>query len=101
MSASTGSAYQFAIAERQRAVEALRSAILACFQRPTGAQGTAFVSAQVDASGQLADPVVSPGGALATDVAVCLADRMSKVRLPAPTSAPSGLLLLITSTCAY
>jgi hypothetical protein len=100
MGASPGSTYQIAPADRQKAVDGLRSAIQPCFQRPAGTQGTVYLSAQIDASGQLTEPVASPGGALATDAALCLGDRLGKLRLPAPTTAPASLLVLVVSACS-
>ena len=99
MGASPGSTYQFAPTERQNAVDALRGVVLACLQRPTGVQGTVYLSAQVDATGQVTEPVASPGGALASDAATCLSDRLARLRLPAPTAAPASLLVLVVSAC--
>lgn len=100
LGASPGSTYAFAASERDKAVEPLRAAIVACWQRPAPVQGTVYLSAQLDASGQLSDPVASPGGAVPTDAAVCLTDRLSKLKLPAPSTAPASLLVLLESSCS-
>ena len=100
LSASPGSTYLFAPSERDRAVEPLRAAITSCWQRPGGVQGTVFVSAQIDAAGQVLEPISSPGGAVPTDASVCLTDRLGKLKLPAPSAPAASLLVLVESSCA-
>jgi len=99
INASPGSTYVPSEAERDRAVESLKAGLTPCFQRTAGVQGTLYVSANVDQSGQLSSIVPTPGGAIATDVATCVGTQMGKVRLPAPVRAPAALLVLVVSSC--
>lgn len=99
VNASPGSSYVPAQSERERAVESLRAGLAGCFQRTTGVQGTLYVSADIDATGQLTSVVPTPGGAIATDVATCVGNQLGKVRLPAPAQSPATLLVLVVSSC--
>lgn len=98
LNASPGSTYVPA-ADRDRAVESLKTALSSCFQRTVGVQGTLYLSADVAQDGQLSSVVPTPGGAIATDVATCVGTQLSKVRLPAPAHGPAALLLLAVSSC--
>jgi hypothetical protein len=99
LSASPGSSYEIAAPQAGAAIEALKAAVSACWQRGTGTQGTVYLSAQVDGQGRVSDAVPSPGGALATEVAACVADGVMKLKLPAPAAPPANLLVLVRSEC--
>lgn len=99
VNASPGSTYMPAESERARAVQSLRTGLSGCFERTVGVQGTLYLSADVDQGGQLSSVVPTPGGAIATDVATCVGNQLSKVRLPPPAHAPAALLVLLVSSC--
>jgi len=95
-----GATYQFAPEAADQAAKALRDAAHACLDRPSGTQGTLYVEAEVGKEGALTDVVVSPGGAVSTDVAECLTRSFGEARVPAPKEAGEVLLLFVVSACA-
>lgn len=79
--------------------QALRETSEACLNVPKGTQGTLYIEAKVAASGALSDVVVSPGGAVSTDVVQCLTKAFGQARFPAPKDPDSVLLVFVVSSC--
>lgn len=100
LSASPGSTYEPAAADRDRAIQSLRECLASCFQRTAGMQGTLYVSSRVDAAGKLSDSVPTPGGAIASDLATCVGGKLDTLTLPDPARGPSDLLVLVVSSCS-
>ena len=94
-----GATYRFEEANRDGVQGELKRAADGCLARAGGTQGTAYVEAKVAASGALSDVVVSPGGAVSTDVVGCLTKSFAGIRLAAPRDGDSVLLLFLVSAC--
>jgi hypothetical protein len=94
-----GATYRFEEANRDGVQGELKRAADGCLARSGGTQGTAYVEAKVAASGALSDVVVSPGGAVSTDVVGCLTKSFAGIRLAAPRDGDSVLLLFLVSAC--
>jgi hypothetical protein len=93
-----GATYRFDAGEAARVGEALRRATDACIGSKA-TQGTVYVEAKVLGDGALTEVVVSPGGAVSTDVVQCLARSFGGARVAAPKEAESVLLLFVVSAC--
>jgi hypothetical protein len=99
VSSAVGGTYRFAPAERERVGRSLETAAAPCMGRGAGAQGTVYLSGQVDPSGKVSDLVPAPGGAMSSDVARCLTEAVGRAMLAPPLDGPSALLLLVVSEC--
>ena len=95
-----GATYLFDAAAMDQAKTAILGAMEPCLSPGKGTQGTVYVRATVGADGQLTAPVVSPGGAVSTDVVQCLMGTFGKARLVAPKEKDSVLMLFVVSACA-
>ncbi len=93
-----GASYRFDAAEGARVGEALRRATDACIGSKA-TQGTVYIEAKVSGEGALTGVVVSPGGAVSTDVVQCLVRSFGEARVAAPKEADSVLLLFVVSGC--
>ncbi len=94
-----GATYRFEESNRERMQEDLKKAADGCLAASRGTQGTAYVQAKVAGTGALSDVVVSPGGAVSTDVVGCLTKAFGGIRLPVPRDDDSVLLLFLVSAC--
>lgn len=94
-----GATYQVGDGAASQVEPTLQQTADACLNVPKGTQGTLYVEAKVAASGALSDVVVSPGGAVSTEVVQCMTKAFGQARLPAPKNADSVLLLFVVSAC--
>jgi len=94
-----GATYRFDEANRDGVQAELKRAADGCLTASRGTQGTAYVEAKVAASGALSDVIVSPGGAVSTDVVGCLTKAFGGIRVPPPRDQDSVLLLFLVSAC--
>lgn len=96
-----GATYRFGEGGEATVQQALRDAVASCLSADQGtrAHGTVYVEAEVEADGGLSEVVVSPGGAVSTDVAQCLTKSFGAVRVAPPKEAGSVLMLLVVSDC--
>ena len=81
--------------------QALRGAVEPCLSAEQGTKthGTVYVEAKVGADGALSEVVVSPGGAVSTDVAQCISKSFGALQVPPPKEAGSVLMLFVVSAC--
>jgi len=95
-----GSTYRFAEAQRSRVEQELQRSLSECMQKRGGVQGTLYVQAKVAESGALSEVVVSPGGAIPTDLVGCMSQSLDGLRLASPHEGGSSLMVFVVSACA-
>ncbi len=94
-----GATYRWGEGSADQVRQAFVGAAEGCLSTSKGTHGTMYLEAKVSANGSLSDVIISPGGAVSTDVARCMSNSFGKVTMPAPKEAGSVLLLFIVSRC--
>ena len=97
---AVGATYRIAPGAETQVEGNLTRVVRECVGAGQRAQGTVYVKADVAASGTLSNITVSPGGAVPTSVAKCLARSLGGMEMPPPKSDGSVFMVFMVGSCS-